>query len=142
MSSVTRRPCLASLGAALLHVSCSGSGEQDRSSARDPTPTSLRGGAAHEGVTIYAYGHSYLASTATPRGRPPYLSLVAERFNMRVVDRAVGGSTAAQIAGHVLSTLAWEPGSRDVVVVESVIKDVASYGRDQRALAAFSDSWS
>jgi lysophospholipase L1-like esterase len=134
------RPALASLAAVLVLVACDGNGAPDPSPDRGSTPTPVSGEAALDGLTLYAYGHSYLAGTATPQGRPPYLSLVAERFDMPVINRAVGGTTAAQIASRVLSASAWVPGSSGVVVVESVINDVASYGDDEPAVAAFSDS--
>lgn len=91
-------------------------------------------------MTLYAYGHSYLAPVPGPEGRTRYLSILAEHFDMPIVNHAVSGSTADDVAGHVLRTSPWVPGTPGVVIVDTVVNDVGAYGNDAKAVAAFSDS--
>jgi lysophospholipase L1-like esterase len=90
----------------------------------DPPPAQAQDCARPHGPLV-AYGHSYLLSPGIGGATASYASLAASSMDIEAVIRAVNGGTTQDTAKLVRSgSTKWQPGSADLVVVDSAINDI------------------
>jgi hypothetical protein len=95
-----------------------------------------------EGVGVYAYGHSYLASDFYGQSEEQrYILRAAQRLDFPVVNRAVGGykmqDAELDAVGNRSGWRKWTPNTKGVVVVDCTINDVNGNGATTAALAGY-----
>lgn len=95
-----------------------------------------------EGVPLYAYGHSYLASLSNRvSAGQRYINRTADRLRMSLMNRAVSGSEMLDAAMDMLyGPTAWSPGATGVVVLDCTTNTLKNWGEDAQAMRGY--KWS
>lgn len=101
----------------------------------------VTGAGSLEGVTLTAYGNSWVAGTSHAH---PWVSRIASRLPLAAVrNRGYGGSTSYNIVAAVNSganSTIWTPGDRGIVVIGGALNDARLHNTDARSIATYKRS--